>query len=137
MGTIHVPDDTEELLPEGEHIARIEAVEEYEGKSGMLSLHWVFSVRTAIFDAFKVECWTSLEPGANKQWKLRTFLKALELPHKGELHINTEEIVGKTCRIAVSHDTYKDQVQVRVDEILGLAEPEEFEQAYKDPFANC
>lgn len=137
MAKVTVSGDSEVLLPEGNHFAIIEAVEDYVGSTGKKSLHWVFAVRAEGFPEYKVECWTSLGPGAQKQYKLRLFLKALGLPHTGELAFDTDEIVGKACQIKVSHEMFRDEMKVQVDEIVGLATMEDVEKAYSDPFANC
>ena len=137
MPKVTVSDESEALLPEGTHYAIIEAVEDYKGQSGKKSLHWVFAVRAEGFPEYRVECWTSTEPGTKQQFKLRLFLKALGLPHTGELAFDTDEIAGKPCQIKVSYEMFRDQMQVRVDEIVGTATMEQVEAAYSDPFAGC
>ena len=137
MPKVTVSDESESLLPEGNHYAVIEAVEDYKGQSGKKSLHWVFAVRAEAFPEYRVECWTSTEPGSKQQFKLRLFLKALGLPHQGELTVETDDIIGKPCQIKVSHEMFREQTQVRVDEIVGPATMEQVQAAYSDPFSGC
>ena len=137
MRKITVTAESEALLPEGTHYAVIETVEDYKGSTGKKSLHWVFAVRAEGFPEYRAECWTSIEPGPQKQYKLRLFLKALELPHTGELTPDLDEIEGKACQIRVSHQVFRDEMKVQVDEIVGPATMEQVEEAYSDPFAGC
>jgi len=110
------PEDKEfELLPEGEHIVKVEAVTEKQSKSGndMIEfelksipegqLLWLYALNTG-----------------NNRWMLKKVIQAItgvKQPH-GDVSIDIDDLIGRRMKVVVEHELYNGQLKAKVKDVI-------------------
>ncbi len=131
-------DDAPDLIPEGDHFAKIEFVEDYTGKSGKKSLRWTFIVPQGAMQK-RIETYTSTESG--KTWKLREFLGVLGFKNAqggsietGDIDFDPNDLLDVPVIVTITHEKFNKRTQERVESIVRKASSED---APADPFGEC
>jgi len=102
-----------EVVPEGRYSARIDAVEEREGRSTH-NPYW--NVEFTLQDEAVVgrKVWDVVMLTPQSLWKLKRLAKCAGLNVDGRLDIDTEELIGQEVGLVVANETFEGNLRTRV-----------------------
>lgn len=108
-----------DALPKATYNATVYAIEQkYSNNGGNPYLNWQFKVQGGEHNGRIVFDTTSLQPQA--LWKLKGHLKAIDpsMDLSGAMSLDTDELLGKECRIVIIHEMYEGEAKARVKKLL-------------------
>lgn len=111
--SFNMPDDDRPSVEDGTYAAKVKKIEEKTGRdSGAEYLQWTLELTDVGARVFFI---TSLQQQA--LWNLKRLLKALEMPHSGEIDIDFDDCRGRQLMVDIENEDYQGEPRPRVRDI--------------------
>jgi len=115
----------DELISEGRHPARIDAVEERESQSTPGNMYWNITFTVTEGPHTGRQAWAVCMLDAKSLWKLRQLADAVGIDLGGRSDIDTEELLQQECGIVITHEEYEGRLRHRVSQFFPLGTTDE------------
>jgi len=105
----------QELIPEGKVAARLDKIEEREGKEEPHNPYWNFEFTViAPEEVVGRKVWDVFMLDTKSLWKLRNFCQCVGIALEGTRDIDTDELTGQEVGLVIGHETYEGRERNRV-----------------------
>lgn len=111
----NVPDQFE-LLPEAEYEVVLMNYTDQKTKDNSDLINVEFEITEGDFRGRKL--WDNFVIKENALWRLKMFLKALDLPHKGQINFDSDDWINKPLKVKVYHDEYNGKKRSKISDYL-------------------
>lgn len=119
---------------EGQHVVKLVEIEETESQAGNDMLNATFQVVKGQSTGAKL--YDNFVLTEKALWKLQSFLTAIGMKADGQVVLDLDKLIGKTCIVEVEHEEYEGKTRARIQEFKKLAakkdEPDEDEDIDED-----